>query len=235
MKNDKNFLQIAEKFYSIQGEGQTCGTPAVFVRLTGCNILCQSSSWICDTIEVWRKGIKTPFESVLDGELFEKLKEGAHLIITGGEPLLHQAKLTEFLQWFEKGFGWLPVIEVETNGTISPNTYLKNKVSFWNVSPKLTNSGEKYEKRYKPEVIKEFNSLSGTMFKFVISEFSDYEDLKSFYLTIVDKKRIWLMPAGQSREDLNKTRAATVLLCKRFEYNYTDRLHIVIWDKKTGV
>ncbi len=38
-------LQLAEIFYSIQGEGTWTGTPAVFVRLAGCNLACD----FCDT------------------------------------------------------------------------------------------------------------------------------------------------------------------------------------------
>jgi len=38
-------LALAEIFYSIQGEGTWTGTPAVFVRLAGCNLACD----FCDT------------------------------------------------------------------------------------------------------------------------------------------------------------------------------------------
>ena len=38
-------LQLAEIFYSVQGEGTWTGTPAVFVRLAGCNLSCS----FCDT------------------------------------------------------------------------------------------------------------------------------------------------------------------------------------------
>ncbi len=38
-------LQLSEIFYSIQGEGTHSGTPAVFVRLAGCNLACT----FCDT------------------------------------------------------------------------------------------------------------------------------------------------------------------------------------------
>lgn len=39
-------LTISEQFYSIQGEGRWAGTPAVFLRLTGCNLTC--SGWSYD-------------------------------------------------------------------------------------------------------------------------------------------------------------------------------------------
>ncbi len=41
-------LQLAEIFYSIQGEGEHTGKPAVFVRLAGCNLSCD----FCDTDEL---------------------------------------------------------------------------------------------------------------------------------------------------------------------------------------
>lgn len=234
---NKNFLMVSEKFFSIQGEGKTVGTPAVFLRLTGCNLLCQSDSWICDTIEVWKKGQRQLFEQVLTGELFLALKAGAHLVITGGEPMLHQDKITDFLQWFQKGFGWKPVIEIETNGTILPNSYLKMIVDYWNVSPKLTNSGEILEKRVNSEAIKAFNSMSTSIFKFVIEKEEDYEDMfNTFVLTyLLKKNKIYLMPAGENQEQLNKTRNIVVELCKTHRVKYTERLHIVIWNKKTGV
>ena len=111
----KDSLVISEKFYSIQGEGQTMGVPSVFVRLAGCNILCQSDSWTCDSIEVWKKGTKTPFEEVLTEEEVDKLKSGAHLIFTGGEPLL-QDNISKFML---RQLPKFKEVQVESNGILA--------------------------------------------------------------------------------------------------------------------
>src|SRR5690606_37319517 len=153
---ENKFLFVSECFYSIQGEGTTTGVPAVFLRLSGCNILCKSDAWICDSIEVWKKGVKTAFKDVIEEDWVERLKKGAHLVITGGEPLMHQKKIIDFICWFSEEFGFKPFIEVETNGTLRPLKDFDLLVNKWNVSPKLSTSGEKFEKRYKIDALQWF-------------------------------------------------------------------------------
>lgn len=231
----KNNLIVSECFYSIQGEGQTMGIPAVFLRLAGCNLLCKSDSWICDSIEVWQKGIKTDFKDVLNDDYINKLKEGAHLILTGGEPLLHQFKIQEFLIWLKKTYNFKPTIEVETNGTIIPNQFLLNKVDLWNCSPKLKNSGETVKKRINELAIKTLNKENKTIFKFVISNKEDMVEILTEYGSFINMKKVVLMPSGDTQELLNKTRLMVVNMAIKYNLRYSDRLHIVIWNQKTGV
>lgn len=73
-------LQLAEIFYSVQGEGTWTGTPAVFVRLAGCNLSCS----FCDTDYALRF-----LASV--GEVVAQVRAAGGscpmVILTGGEPL----------------------------------------------------------------------------------------------------------------------------------------------------
>jgi len=232
-------LPVSEVFYSIQGEGQTMGIPAVFLRLGGCNILCQSESWICDTIEVWRKSKALPFEEVL-GEEYEKLllNHKVHLVITGGEPLIHQKMIVEFFNYFVKKHRVYPIIEIETNATIEPSEDILGWVDYWNVSPKLSNAGEQNTKkvRINPKALNLFkNQLANSIFKFVIEKESDLNEVIEDYGPHILMDQVVLMPAGSSQEELLRTRLLVAELCRKNQLRYSERLHVVIWNQKTGV
>ena len=100
-------LQLAEIFYSIQGEGLWSGTPAVFVRLAGCNLACD----FCDT-DYSLKFLATPQQVV------EKVREmGGEcpmVILTGGEPLAQR----ETLELIEALRADGRRVHIESNGTI---------------------------------------------------------------------------------------------------------------------
>lgn len=71
--------KINEIFYSLQGEGFHTGTPAVFIRFSGCNLKCS----FCDT----RHEAGKP---MTDEEILEAIRlYPTHIVIlTGGEPSL---------------------------------------------------------------------------------------------------------------------------------------------------
>jgi organic radical activating enzyme len=230
----KEYFNISEKFYSLQGEGVTMGCPSIFIRLTGCNILCKSEGWICDSIDVWRKGNKFNFEDVLSSGEVESLRNGTHLIFTGGEPMLYQQQIVDFIYYLHSKFKFFPFTEIETNGTIIPTEQLIDLVDQWNVSPKLSNSGVSEDKRINPIALAKFDAIEQLIFKFVVANDKDVAEVAERYLPI-DQKKIVLMPAGATQDELNKTRLIVVEACKAYGYRYSERLHIVIWNKKTGV
>jgi organic radical activating enzyme len=231
-------LAVSEVFYSIQGEGQTMGIPAVFLRLGGCNLLCESATWICDTIEVWRKSKATLFEDVVREEWVDHLRNGAHLVITGGEPLMHDKHICAYIEWFKEKYSFTPTIEIETNGTLMPSPYLLGWVEFWNVSPKLSSAGKqnKREKRINPEALKMLDSLGArTIFKFVVADENDVQEIYKDFTEYIHGNKLVLMPAGSSHEELEKTRLFVAETCRKLNVRYSDRLHVVIWNQKTGV
>jgi organic radical activating enzyme len=227
-----NTLKVSELFYSIQGEGKTIGTPSIFLRLTNCNLLCKSKNWVCDTIKVWKKGNEIEIKEILNLDYIDKLKNGAHLVISGGEPLLQQKQIINLINYLKIEIANL-FIEIETNGTIEPDYELINLVNQWNCSPKLSNTNIELKQRYNEIALKTLLSLN-TQFKFVVNNESDILEILKNY-SFIDKSKIILMPAGENIKQLEKIRLEVVNLCLKYNLKYTDRLHIVIWNKKTGV
>ena len=72
-------LQVSEIFYSIQGEGVSCGRATAFIRLGGCTLGCQ---W-CDTKYTWRGG---PVWE--ESDILETIQQfpARRVVVTGGEP-----------------------------------------------------------------------------------------------------------------------------------------------------
>lgn len=100
-------IQLAEIFYSIQGEGMWSGTPAVFVRLAGCNLACD----FCDT------DYSLKFLASVDDVVRLVGEAGGAcpmVILTGGEPLAQRETpaLIEALRQDGRR------VHVESNGTI---------------------------------------------------------------------------------------------------------------------
>lgn len=114
--------KINEIFYSVQGEGFYTGTPAVFIRFSGCNLKCP----FCDTTH--NNGELLTIKEMLAA--IDKVCEGNRptlVVLTGGEPTL----------WVDE---WLcdilaqrfKVVAMESNGTRQP----PKGVTFLTVSPK---------------------------------------------------------------------------------------------------
>ncbi len=100
-------LQLAEIFYSVQGEGTWTGTPAVFVRLAGCNLACD----FCDTDYSTKffAGVKE-----VVGRVREAGGECPMVVLTGGEPLA-QAEAPALIEALRRDGRR---VHVESNGTI---------------------------------------------------------------------------------------------------------------------
>ncbi|HEX3369725.1 MAG TPA: 7-carboxy-7-deazaguanine synthase QueE [Candidatus Cybelea sp.] len=100
-------LQLAEIFYSVQGEGTWTGTPAVFVRLAGCNLACD----FCDT------DYSMKFFASVD-EVVARVREAGGdcpmVVLTGGEPLA-QAETPPLIEALRRDGRR---VHVESNGTI---------------------------------------------------------------------------------------------------------------------
>ena len=244
-------------FKTLEGEGRYVGQPSIFLRLSMCNLTCkkfasEDSPHGCDSFISWSIKNRFTFEQL--NSMFEEkgyiddLKRGFWLKISGGEPLLQQKRLLDWVTQFKERYKFsatyldnLPTLKIdfETNGTILPD---ERWVSWHNAtfttSPKMSNNGDEEKLRYKPEVLRYLISQRAC-FKFVINNQSDMDELYAKYIEHPDvklpKNLIWLMPCCGSRKEHEVKAPMVAELCKEHGFNFSPRLHLVLWDKALKV
>ena len=213
---------------TVQGEGPSAGRRCGFVRLGRCN---QACTW-CDTAYTWdwaRYDPAVELHELSVEEVLARLDEMDvdMIVITGGEPLLQQRRLVPLVDAMNER-GWR--VEVETAGTIAPTL----DADQWNVSPKLENSGNLLERRYKPDVLRAFEATGRAVFKFVVCEVADLDEVAS----MVDEcglTDVWIMPEGTDAATLENRSALLADEVVRRGWNLTTRVHILLWGNRRGV
>jgi 7-carboxy-7-deazaguanine synthase len=234
-------VRIAEIYSSLQGEGRLTGTPSALVRTSGCNLRC----WFCDTpFTSWRpEGEDRDVAEVLQaveklktagGPWLLKLPAGAnstlqHVIITGGEPMLH-AELIPLCEQLKRQ-GWH--ITIETSGTL----YLPVACDLMSISPKLASSTpvqagawtERHERdRHEPAVIRRLLQEYDCQLKFVIDSPVDCTAVEDWLREFapLPPDRVWLMPQGVEPGELQRTAEWLVPYCNEHGYHFCPRKHI---------
>lgn len=97
--------KINEIFHSLQGEGYHTGTPAVFVRFSGCNLRCA----FCDTQH--QAHVMMSLEDIV--REVNSYENAPMVVLTGGEPSLFVDDA--FVRALKEQTG--RVVAIETNGT----------------------------------------------------------------------------------------------------------------------
>jgi 7-carboxy-7-deazaguanine synthase len=222
-----------EIFYSLQGEGATMGVPSVFLRLALCNLAC---TW-CDTKYTWDWEYYDYSKEVMSldvREVEERVLEFgcSRLVITGGEPLLQQKELAPLVASLKRrGF----CCEVETNGTIIPSPELARDIDQWNVSPKLSTSGNSVAVRELPQALEFFSQFPNAYFKFVVVKPLDIEEVGSLRNKFrLPGERIILMPEGRTVATLQQRSQWVSEACVREGFRFSTRLHILLWGDQRG-
>jgi organic radical activating enzyme len=154
------------------------------------------------------------------------------VVITGGEPLLHQENLKNLLKELKnKGF----YIEIETNGTIKPKEEIIKLVDLFNVSPKLSNSKVDYKLRIRNEVLKVFSEINNSIFKFVICDIKDLDEVDELVKKLnINKEKVYLMPEGTDEKTIKERSLWLIDESKKRNYNFTTRLHILMFGNQRG-
>lgn len=226
-------LRLSEIFESIQGEGASAGAPSVFVRLATCNLRC---TW-CDTKYTWdwaqyRYEDEVRHMPVTDVAKAVLARPDTHLVVTGGEPLLQDRALVTLLAVLPKDRH----VEIETNGTLAPSQELLVRVDQWNVSPKLSNSGEPVKRRLVPAALGALLSTGRAWLKLVVEGENDLDEVDALVQSLDwPKDRVLLMPQAATQGDLATRAPSVARFASDRGVGTSPRLHVERWGGRRGV
>lgn len=237
--NPATTLLLSETFRSVQGEGRFAGAPSAFVRLARCNLSCV---W-CDTPYSWdfaRYDFGLEVERVAVGEVARRLLdfEARRLVVTGGEPLLQQRALASLLEELDRGTAvaggarWF--VEVETNGTVPPLAALLDRVDHWNVSPKLSSSGEPVSRRLRRRALEVLRDTGRSDLKLVVrkADLAEADELVRWLEWPLE--RVVLMPQAADRSALAEHGPLISEAALARSVRYSSRLHIELFEGRRG-
>jgi 7-carboxy-7-deazaguanine synthase len=192
-------LPVNEIFETIQGEAAWTGTPAVFLRLQGCDVGC----WWCDTKHTWavdprlavsvdammaKEGDAPSFAPMTTAEIVDRCRQfqSRHVVITGGEPCRHDlVAITRALA--DDG----RMVQIETSGTQPVRVDDRAWVT---VSPKIGMPGG--------FTVRQDAMRRADEIKYPVGKPADVDELRSllangWHHPATD---IWLQPLSQSQK-----------------------------------
>ncbi|MEU9059072.1 7-carboxy-7-deazaguanine synthase QueE [Streptomyces sp. NPDC048430] len=228
-------LIVAECFgvevSTFQGEGPSGGHPALFIRLSRCNLTCAK----CDTKYTWDWSQFDPRKestkrSFADLAAWAASSPVELVVITGGEPLIQQARLVPLVR---RLIAAGKRIEFETNGTIAPLPELVADGVRFNVSPKLASFGVKETKSIVPAALEAFVASGRAAFKFVASTVADLDRIAE----LADAHRlapVWVMPEGTTCEAITATTRVLADAVAARHWHFTTRLHVLAFADARG-
>jgi 7-carboxy-7-deazaguanine synthase len=211
----------------------------------------------CDSYASWDPRFKDLSPMLTSDAIVERTMEilpenkwqDAHLVITGGEPLLGWQRAYPDLLNHEKMQG-LKEITFETNGTQKLTPEFKKYLQEWaqnppfvsrevtfSVSAKLSCSGEERHEAIRPDVVCEYQEAGYTYLKFVVATEEDAEEAietADIYRAEGFTGPVYLMPVGgvESVYALNNRRVAE--LAMKNGLRYSDRLQVPLFKNEWG-
>jgi organic radical activating enzyme len=210
-----------------QGEGPHAGRRCSFLRLGLCNLSCP---W-CDTPYTWdrsRFDVKAECPPRTAEWLIAQLS--AHgttmLVLTGGEPLIHSGSHV-----LHTALDAVPhEVHVETNGTLRPSAWLRDRVAHWTVSPKIAQDTDPWSRRIRPTVLAGFSEMPNAILKVVARSPQDVEALAPLLdeWGWWDADRVWIMPEGVTGDDVLATARWIEPAVHAAGYNLTLRQHTLM-------
>ena len=211
-------LQVFRIWKTIQGEGPWAGRPAIFVRLSGCNLQCPQ----CDTDYTSKRELM-PVDSLMNSILVV-CPRTTLIVITGGEPFRQNIK--PFVASLLKcGYD----VQIETNGTLWLDDFenLMNSHLMIVCSPKTA--------KVHPNILK-----FATAWKYVVETGHVGSDglptrvlgspcqvaRPGMLFHNSTKRRVYVQPLDEQNEQENRRHQATALsICLNHGYTFCMQQH----------
>lgn len=190
-----------------------------------------------------------------------KFRYNWHMAFTGGEPMMSQNAVVDIMYELMNRENSPRFVTIETNGTQLPRQLFKDFFGwsegeglyepgilemknggcelFWSCSPKLSASGEDWDKAINPEVLAEYNKISRAgHLKYVVDGtdkvWNEVEQATQLYRDIGIDWPIYIMPVGatlKEQEDIQRKICEQTL---ERGYNFSARLHTWVFGNEIG-
>jgi len=246
---------IIELYTAVQSEGSRAGMPTIVVRTTGCTHRCWfgDGGW-CDSFytSIHPEKAKYSFNDIIT--IYNNNPHIREMMITGGSPTMWPKLVNELTHFaYQRGI----FITIETEGSHFIET--DYPIGLVSLSPKFSNSNPRVGiltpqgKEVDQKMIDQHNKLR--LNKEAIRQMLDYHDDFHFkpvcnpiempevweeieifrHEMDISKRKTWIMPPGDTREELIRVYPMVMDFCRDNGYNFTGREHIIAFDTKREV
>jgi len=220
---ENGIIKTIECMTTWQGEGPNSGSRMLLLRFKQCDRVenGRACSW-CDTLVKMR--ISMEQECTIVGIQALIKKEGAGLMITGGEPTWSHNFDSTVALLNELDY---PLANIESNGynlealvaAVNPD----KPVNFI-FSPKFFTLGEV---EISKKQVDAFRNIGNVYFKLVYEENVLMDDYLSHLTNIIPGHRIYLMPEGKDLDTIKEHSAMVFDIAEIYKVNFSSRDHIV--------
>jgi 7-carboxy-7-deazaguanine synthase len=244
---------IIELYRCVQSEGSRFGRPTIAVRTTGCTHRCffGEGGW-CDSFYTSIHPEKAIFSFNDIIKIYDENPHIKEMMLTGGSPTMWPKLVNELTHFaHERDI----LITIETEGSHFVET--DYPIGLISLSPKFSNSipilGETTPQGVVTDekMVRQHNKfrMNLTAMSAMINFHTDYhfkpvwdgtednlneiEEMRQFLE--IPKDKTYIMPAGDTREELIKMYPIVFDMCAEKGYNMTGRDHIIAFDTKRGV